>query len=268
MKNNIKAGIMLAIMAAVLTVIFVWLWNVQMFDDLINDSGILTLKGSQNAVRMGFCHCVLQWLIFIATIVCVILSVASFVDTESEKDKYPNIKKKWIIIPLILVGIWMVSPVGSIIKMYNKNIEYTNQLDKQQYARKMFFDKLWKVYLQKYEICELNKNTFLDVTQMIMEGRHDGEQVTWKWLQENQQIPYSEFTRFYGDLSNFVNGQRDEYYKLEEECMETVRQQNSMLDSFPNVMYNKVLGIKKLKYDPGFTSTHTEEVFKTKKEDI
>lgn len=55
---------------------------------------------------------------------------------------------------------------------------------------------------------------------------------------------------------------------LEEACMETVRQQNSMLDSFPNVMYNKVLGIQKLQYNPGFTSTHTEHVFKTKKEDI
>lgn len=77
----------------------------------------------------------------------------------------------------------------------------------------MFFDKLWKVYLQKYEICELNKNTFLEVTNMIM------ERSTWKWLQEN--IPYSEFTKFYGDLSGFVNGQREEYYKLEEACMET-----------------------------------------------
>lgn len=54
-----------------------------------------------------------------------------------------------------------------------------------------------------------------------MEGRHDGAQVTWKWLQENQNIPYSEFTKFYGDLSGFVNGQREEYYKLEEACMET-----------------------------------------------
>ena len=40
-------------------------------------------------------------------------------------------------------------------------------------------------------------------------------------LQENQNIPYSEFTKFYGDLSGFVNGQREEYYKLEEACMET-----------------------------------------------
>lgn len=41
-----------------------------------------------------------------------------------------------------------------------------------------------------------------------------------------------------------------------------------MLDSFPNVMYNKVLGIQKLQYNPRFTSTHTEHVFKTKREDI
>ena len=81
-------------------------------------------------------------------------------------------------------------------------------------------------------------------------------------------LEYESDKKFYSDLSGFVNGQREEYYKLEEACMETVRQQNSMLDSFPNVMYNKVLGIQKLQYNPGFTSTHTEHVFKTKREDI
>lgn len=29
-------------------------------------------------------------------------------------------------------------------------------------------------------------------------------------------------------------------------------------------MYNKILGIQKLQYNPGFTSTHTEHVFKLK----
>ena len=41
-----------------------------------------------------------------------------------------------------------------------------------------------------------------------------------------------------------------------------------MCHSVPNVMYNKILGIQKLQYNPGFTSTHTEHVFNTKKEDI
>lgn len=173
---------------------------------MISDKGPLTLDGSPNALS----HCVIQWVLFIATFVTAINAIFTFNDGKGD---YSNIKKKWIVIPGIIILCWFISPIGAIIKLYNKNIEYTNQLDKQQYARKMFFDKLWKVYLQKYEICELNKNTFLEVTSMIME--HDGAQVTWKWLQENQNIPYSEFTKFYSDLSGFVNGQREEYYKLE-----------------------------------------------------
>lgn len=267
MKNNIKHGLLFLGASIICAILFLFLWNTQIFDDMISDKGFLTLEGSPNAIRMGFCHCVIQWVLFIATFVTAITAIYTFGDREGNYSNV-NIKKKWIVIPGIIILCWFISPIGAIIKLYNKNIEYTNQLDKQQYARKMFFDKLWKVYLQKYEICELNKNTFLEVTNMIMEGRHDGAQVTWKWLQENQNIPYSEFTKFYGDLSGFVNGQREEYYKLEEACMETVRQQNSMLDSFPNVMYNKILGIQKLQYNPGFTSTHTEHVFKTKKEDI
>lgn len=133
---------------------------------------------------MGFCHCIIQWILFIATFVLAITAICTF-GNEREDYSNVNIKKKWIVIPGIIILCWFISPIGAIIKLYNKNIEYTNQLDKQQYARKMFFDKLRKVYLQKYEICELNKNTFLEVTNMIMEGRHDGAQVTWKWLQEN-----------------------------------------------------------------------------------
>lgn len=35
-----------------------------------------------------------------------------------------------------------------------------------------------------------------------------------------------------------------------------------------DIISDKVLGIQKLQYNPGFTSTHTEHVFKTKREDI
>ena len=116
---------------------------------------------------MGFCHCIIQWILFIATFASTIASIGIFTDRKSDYSDI-NIKKKWIIIPGIIIFCWFISPIGAIIKLYNKNIEYTNQLDKQQYARKMFFDKLWKVYLQKYEICELNKYTFLEVTNIIM----------------------------------------------------------------------------------------------------
>lgn len=101
---------------------------------------------------MGFCHCVIQWILFIAAFVTAIGAICTFSDGKADDYSDINIKKKWIVIPGIIILCWFISPIGAIIKLYNKNIEYTNQLDKQQYARKMFFDKLWKVYLQKYEI--------------------------------------------------------------------------------------------------------------------
>ena len=173
----------------------------------------------------------------------------------------------WLLI-LILVGFYAFKPAKPIISMYNTNISYVNEYDKVQQARKMFYDKMWKTYLTKNQICELNRETFIEVTSIIMQGRSDGQNVSWKIVHENQPIPYDKFSTFYADLSNFVTSQREEYYKLENQAMGIVQKQNSMLDSFPNNMYNRVLGIEKLKYTPGFTSTKTEQVFNSHREDL
>lgn len=51
-----------------------------MFDDIISDKGPLTLDGSPNAIRMGFCHCVIQWVLFIVTFVTAINAIWTFND--------------------------------------------------------------------------------------------------------------------------------------------------------------------------------------------
>ena len=192
-----------------------------------------------------------------------------FIDT-TKLDKPITITLKYIgiavLISLFCMGI--KNPFKPAITMYNQNISYVNNFEKVQQERKMFYDKMWKTYLTKNTICELNRETFIEVTSIIMQGRSDGQNVSWKIVHENQNIPYNEFTAFYADLSNFVTSQREEYYKLETQAMSIVQQQNSMLDSFPNNIYNKVLDIKKLNYSPGFTSYKTETVFKDKSEDF
>jgi hypothetical protein len=59
MKNNIKHGLLSLGVSIICAILFLILWNTQMFDDIISDRGPLTLEGSPNAVRMGFCHCVI-----------------------------------------------------------------------------------------------------------------------------------------------------------------------------------------------------------------
>ena len=225
-----------------------------------------------------FCNAIGFVCSFFFGVVAIIMTILAFYKTFSEKngidtvelDKPIKINLKYIGIAVLIILLYMgiKNPFKPAITMYNRNISYVNSFEKVQQERKMFYDKMWKTYLTKNTICELNRETFIEVTSIIMQGRSDGQNVSWKIVHENQNIPYNEFTTFYADLSNFVTSQREEYYKLETQAMSIVQQQNSMLDSFPNNLYNKVLDIKKLKYDSGFTSYKTEAVFKYKSENF
>jgi hypothetical protein len=125
-----------------------------------------------------------------------------------------------------------------------------------------------KLTYRKKKITNINKETFLQVTKVIMENRADGQKITWKWIQENQQIPYEEFTKFYADLSNFITSQREGYFSIEKECQLISNKNNTLLDTFPNNLYNKMLGCEKIKFEYGFTSDSTQAVFTSKKENI
>ena len=64
MKNNIKHGLLFLGASIICAILFLYLWNTQILDDIISDKGPLTLEGSPNAIRMGFCHCIIQWILF------------------------------------------------------------------------------------------------------------------------------------------------------------------------------------------------------------
>ena len=153
-------------------------------------------------------------------------------------------------------------------KMYNTSKIYHNNYTQKVQEKKGFYDKLWKTYLQKEKITNINKETFLQVTKMIMENRADGKNLSWKWLQENQQISYEQFTIFYADLSDFITSQREGYFGIEKECQLIASQNNTLLDTFPNNMYNKILKLKRIDFEYGFTSDSTEVVFTNKKENL
>ena len=103
MKNNVKHGFLFLGMSIVCALLFIYLWNIQMMDDIISDKGPLTLEGTPNAIRMGFCHCVVQWLLFTAAFVLAIAAICTFSDEKVEEYSDINIKKKWIVIPGIII---------------------------------------------------------------------------------------------------------------------------------------------------------------------
>jgi hypothetical protein len=125
------------------------------------------------------------------------------------------------------------------------NILSYKQIDEQIVT---LFDANYLTYAEKSKITNLNKETFINVTQIIMSNRKDGEQLAWKWVTENTLIPYEEFTVFYKDLSDFVSTQYSSIYALERDKQALVKRHNLMLRQWPNNIFNSYLNIESIDY--------------------
>ncbi len=175
-------------------------------------------------------------------------------------------------VPLLVSTILIVLGVNTIYNtskfIYNTSHAYHNEYKQIDQRKQTYYDNMWKTYQLKSDIALNNKDVFIEVTKVIMENRKDGAQIAWKWVHENQQIPYNEFTSFYADLSKFIESQRDGYLAIESESQEIAKRNNTLLDTMPNNIYNKFLGVEQIEYKAGFTSTKTQDVFKTGLEDL
>lgn len=199
----------------------------------------------------------------------------NFIDDEvkTKKINWKKMIKKIIWYGVLVVIVFNLFKIGGTFYrdgkvLYNTSKIYHNTYQQKVEEKQGFYDKMWKTYLQKDKITNVNKETFVLVTKIIMENRADGENVTWKWVRENQHIPYEEFSKFYADLSNFITSQREGYFNIEKQCQLISRQNNTMLDTFPNNMYNKVLNLERIVFEYGFLSDSTRTVFETKTENL
>ena len=170
----------------------------------------------------------------------------------------------------ILLGILVLSSlVYSECKViYNKSIGYQNSYNQVSQEKETYYDNMWKSYKLKDKIVIDNKETFIEITKIIMDGRKDGTSLAWKWTQENQPVPYSEFSAFYKDLSNYVESRRDGFQALEVKAQKIAMENNTMLQSLPNNIYNKLLKCPLIDYKKSFSSQKTQSTFKSGLEEI
>lgn len=145
--------------------------------------------------------------------------------------------------------------------LYNdtKGLEYSyNKVVQKQITN---YDGYYQAFTDKMVNANINKETFIEVTNIIMSNRKDGQGVAWKWVTENQQIPYSEFTYFYKELSAFISARYGDNMLIEEQKQNIVQQHNLVLETFPNNIINRFLKIKPIKYTPGYVTEETKNRF-------
>ena len=169
----------------------------------------------------------------------------------------------------ILIGILLIVIPFSCVKsvyekftgFYNSCIEYKTNYTQLEQSQVTSFDNYYLAFQQKSNITSLNKETFIEVTKIIMSNRKDGKNLSWKWNTENQQIPYEEFTSFYKDLSNFIAEQYALNSKIELQKQEVIKRHNVLINTFPGIIYNYFIKIKPLIYTEGFISSETKKLF-------
>lgn len=260
----------------------------------LGDAPGKTLKGEMG-IAWSFAHSVLAVICWIFYAIVIVWGFVAIIDedewdtlmerfestdtyTSKTKDPTNKVKSKWTlkrfiwIIALLIVTILIyktIKPIASgVINVYNTSTQYHNRYNMATTERKGFYDKMWKIYVQKNTIAGINKEVFIEVSKIIMENRKDGVNLTWKWVQENQNIPYAEFSKFYADLSEFIAYQREAYFALEVKCQEIANNNNMLLDTFPNNLYNKIVHCKHITFKYGFLSDSTNTVFETGIENI
>lgn len=165
---------------------------------------------------------------------------------------------------ILIIGLLMSMCNGvytSLSGFYNQTVDYKLEYKALEQNQVTTYDNYYLAYMEKSNVADINKETFLNVTSIIMSARTDGQQVAWKWVHENQQIPYEEFTSFYKDLSTFVESRFSENNALERSKQDVAKKHNILITTFPGVIYNYFINIPPLEYKKGFVSDTTRELF-------
>lgn len=176
--------------------------------------------------------------------------------------KFP-IQLKIIIALIVVLFVYSFSKMLYVNVTTFYNTEKSYQLNYAQLEQNQIttFDNNFLIFEEKYGIADINKETFVKVTEIIMSSRKDGQNVAWKWMHENQQIDYNEFTKFYTDLSNFTAERYKENNSIERQKQEIAKMHNFLISTFPGIIYNYFFKFEKLQYKEGFISNETKALF-------
>lgn len=257
--------------AIVLIVVYAYLYNVQFKYDTVDRYTSGFKFGSLHVVFNLFLLIAIAWIAGHA-----LYSSLTGGDWDFEDDD-PNDKSS--ILSDFKFSIWKVASLAVVILlivqlgkfysgskvMYNKSVIYHNDYTQTVQEKQGFYENLYNSYNEQKMISGLGKDGFIELSKIIMENRKDGNKVAWKWVQETQQIPFSEFTQFYTNLSEFIATKRDDYLEIEKRCQKIANQNNTLLDTFPNIIYNKVINCKRIEFEYGFAGEKQTEIFTLKK---
>lgn len=150
------------------------------------------------------------------------------------------------------------------IGLYNQEIRLRNQIEAKQTENMSNFDNMWKKIKQSANVADKYKEGLREVLESYTYGRSDkSENMLMKWGAEA--VPNFD-SSIYKQLNNIIVSSRDDFTMNQKELIDLKRAHDSLLNTFPNNIYFKILKTKTIEIKV-ITSTKTETVFETEKDD-
>ena len=161
------------------------------------------------------------------------------------------------IVLLVVVG------VGLLMNMHYKNedMRIRNLITAKQKDLENNFDAMWKIISQQAQVKDEYKADFKDVYQAIMEERYQGDKGSLMlWIKEHN----PDFdSKIYMKLMTSVEANRKEFMRSQTEILDMKRAHDNLRTVMPSKWFvqNNEVSVNIV------TSTKTEEIFKTGKDD-
>lgn len=167
----------------------------------------------------------------------------------------------------IVVGclaiILIISYIGMKFSYQNKEIELRNEAKAQQESNKVIYDKVWKTIAQVAQVADKYESAFQKIYLKVMDARYskESDQLLFKFVQE--QNPNLS-TELYSQINDAVSANRAEFANVQKRLIDIKREHDNVRMIFPGSWW---LSDKPEIILQIVTSTKTEQVFSTGKED-
>lgn len=144
----------------------------------------------------------------------------------------------------------------------NKEVGLRTLVEGQQDVCKGNFDKMFKSIQQVAKVTEEAKNTFKEIYPEIIKGRYENDNgLIMKWVQESN--PTFDF-KLYDKLMDVIIDSRNEFFQEQKKLVSYAKQHKAFIGKWPNTMFFEPTDTVAYKI---ITSTNTEKVYQTGKED-
>jgi len=185
---------------------------------------------------------------------------------ETEKKWYEKTGCLIGIAGAILAGLFLVIMFFWTVGVYNGEARMRNAIVAKQKDNTSEFDSMWKKIDQVAQVTDMQKEALKDIIvshAKARTGTEENKNLLMKWVQESvPNVDQSTFTK----LMNVITSSRDGFAFRQKELLDLSREHNNLLTVFPGSMVLSILGKQPIDVTI-VTSTRTENVFKTGKDD-